>query len=146
MRYLFRKKYSFAVLIALAICTLVIVWSSVAHSSPLPTNIGGWFAATPLPEVLASRNAIAKGDTLFVIGGKTPSDKPSAEVYTAQVQTDGSLGAWARSTPLPVPVYLHAVVASATHLYVSGAFPVQPPNTYNRLLTIVASCKSSAIG
>ena len=122
MRYLFRKKYSFAVLIALAICTLVIVWSSVAYSSPLPTTIGGWFAATPLPEVLASRNAVAKGDTLFVIGGKTPSDKPSAEVYTAQEQTDGSLGAWARSTPLPVPVYLHAVVASATHLYVIGGW------------------------
>lgn len=117
-----RKNYIFSALLILAIGATTFFWGSAVRSAPLAVNIGGWFAATSLPQLLASRVAVVKGDTLFVIGGKTPSDKPSAEVYTAQLQTDGSLNNWGNTTPLPVPVYLHAAVATATHLYVIGGW------------------------
>lgn len=146
MHSLFRKISLLSSLVILAIGVLVFRWSSVAYSSPLSVEIGGWFAATPLPEVLASRNAIAKGDTLFVIGGKTPSDKPSAEVYITQVQADGSLGAWGRSTPLPIPVYLHAVVATANHLYVIGGWDASRSDCCTRSDIWRAPFTSSGVG
>ncbi len=117
-----RKNYIFSALFVLALGATTFLWHSVVHSAPFAVNIGGWFAAAPLPQLLASRVAVVKGDILFVIGGKTPSDKPSAEVYTAQLQADGSLNSWGSTTPLPVPVYLHAAVATATHLYVIGGW------------------------
>ncbi len=111
-----------ALSIALAVVVLALLWTANARSSPLPVSISDWLTATPLPEILASRNAIAKGDRVYVIGGKNPTDKPSAQVYTAQIQIDGSLSAWRSTTPLPVPVYLHAVAATDSYLYMVGGW------------------------
>ncbi|CAN5522998.1 hypothetical protein BH10CHL1_BH10CHL1_04560 [soil metagenome] len=108
--------------VALTVMALILIWTANARSSPLPTDINEWTTAAPLPEVLASRNAIAKGDRVYLIGGKNPTEKPSAQVYTAQVQADGSLGAWTNTTPLPVPVYLHAVAATDNYIYMIGGW------------------------
>ncbi len=120
--YLVRNNQFALLSIALTVVALVLIWTAQARSSPLLTDITNWTTAAPLPEVLASRNAIAKGDRVYVIGGKNPTEKPSGQVYTAQVQTDGSLGAWASTTPLPVPVYLHAVAATDSYIYLIGGW------------------------
>ncbi|MFN8486995.1 MAG: hypothetical protein U0350_05335 [Caldilineaceae bacterium] len=141
-----RKNYIFSALLVLMLGVTTLLWDSVVHSAPLAVNIGGWFPTAPLPQLLASRVAVVKGDILFVIGGKTPSDKPSAEVYTAQLQADGSLNSWGSTTPLPVPVYLHAAAATATHLYVIGGWDASRGDCCTRADVWRAPFTSNGVG
>lgn len=109
-------------LVALFAVMVVVFAATSAHSSPHVAPIDGWTPTTALPQALASRNAIVHGDYLYVVGGKSASDAPIADVYVAQIQADGSLSNWANTGQLPTPVYLHAVVASDEHLYVVGGW------------------------
>lgn len=121
--YSLTKKNCFLLISALlTLVVLVLACMAIAYSTALSAPINQWLAAAPLPEVLASRNAIARRDTLYVIGGKNPTENPSGQVYTTQVQADGSLAAWNSTTPLPIPVYLHAVAATDSYIYVIGGW------------------------
>ncbi len=110
-------------LLAMLIATLVgLLWVAWAASSPLLVGIGNWFATTPLPQALASRDAVVNGDFVYVIGGKNATDSPVGSIYSAQVKVDGSIDRWNVAAQLPVPVYLQATAATSTHLYIVGGW------------------------
>ncbi len=118
----------FSLLIA-AIFTLIatviagiIATSSAAHSAVPTVAIQQWSTTTALPQAVAERNVVVHQGRLYFVGGKTTSNTPSAEVYVAQIAADGSLSSWSTTTRLLVPVYLHAVAASESHLYVIGGW------------------------
>lgn len=108
-------------IVALLLCTTALTTAAVL-SSPLRVKIDGWSATTPLPQGLASRNAIVQGNTLYVVGGKNATDNPLGSVYAATIGSNGSLSSWTVAAQLPVPVYLHATVATNSHLYVIGGW------------------------
>lgn len=96
--------------------------TALAYVSSAAAPINNWTPVAPLPALLANRDAVVQGDYLYMVGGKNTSEKPSAEVYTTQMQTDGSLAAWTSTTRLPTPVYLQATVATQSHIYVIGGW------------------------
>ena len=104
------------------LATFLVGGTALAYASSVAAPINNWVGAAPLPELLANRDAVVQGDTLYIVGGKNTSEKPSAEVYTAQVQEDGSLANWTSTTRLPTPVYLQATVATQSHIYVIGGW------------------------
>lgn len=107
---------------ALATVLFLTVCASVAFSSPHSIPIDAWSPTTPLPQALANRNAVVWGDYLYFVAGKSASDAPVGTIYAAPILSDGALGAWTVAGELPLAVYLHAVAASATDLYVIGGW------------------------
>ncbi|MFA6091303.1 MAG: PQQ-binding-like beta-propeller repeat protein, partial [Elusimicrobiota bacterium] len=72
--------------------------SSVYFASILPDGrLGPWTATTPLPQVNMRVNLIHAQGRIYVLGGAGYGGGFAASYY-ADVQADGSLGAW---TPLP---------------------------------------------
>lgn len=87
-------------------------------SGPLLDN---WRATTPLPAGRDYNHAHASvvDDTLFMIGGFDASLGETAIVYRATI-TDGELGAWTETTPLPLARALGDVVSIQQRVYVVG--------------------------
>lgn len=71
---------------------------------------------TTLPEGLASFEAAAIGDRVFLFGGLDADTLPSD--FSAVLDT--STGTWRRLPPLPHPRYAHAVVLHEGLIYVLG--------------------------
>jgi hypothetical protein len=109
-------------LVLLLSCIVLACSTTAVRSAPAEVTIDSWTATTPLPQGLASRNAVPHGDFIYIVGGKNRGDTPVDLVYAAQIQTDGTLSEWQVVATLPVPVYLTAAVASEHHLYVIGGW------------------------
>lgn len=81
-----------------------------------PVDKGCWSQGAPLPEALLDVGGAAIGDTVYVVGGKTP-DGPQSTVYAHHVPT----GTWSTVAPVPgTAVENPAVVAVNGKLYVLG--------------------------
>jgi len=88
-------------------------------------SVEAWQTANPLPDVLFYLSAAAWNGRIYVAGGYDGNNFTNA-VWSAQIQTDGSLSSWVAQPPLPVPtnsygsgIYTHASVANG-YLYVLG--------------------------
>jgi uncharacterized repeat protein (TIGR01451 family) len=96
--------------------------ASIVLSSPHNITIEGWISTTPLPQALANRNAIVRGEYIFFVGGKSAADAPVSTIYAAPIENSGTLTAWTAVGQLPIPLYLHAIVATESNLYVIGGW------------------------
>jgi len=69
-----------------------------------PGAVGTWTQLTSsLPEPLVGPAVTLFNGSIYVVGGLRPDGTPSANVYSAQVQSDGTLSAWSKSAnPYPV--------------------------------------------
>lgn len=114
-----QRTWLWATLVAVLIGGLCVSW---AASSPLLIGIGGWSPVTALPQALASRNAVVHNGYIYLVGGKNASDSPVSNIYSGLVKSDGNVDAWSVAGQLAVPVYLHAIAASDTHLFVIGGW------------------------
>lgn len=84
-------------------------------------TVGAWTAAsTSLPQALFAHGAVLFHGHLYVAGGNDATGTPSKKVYAAQINSDGSLGAWATLTDLPDARAYHQFVTAAGNLYVLG--------------------------
>jgi uncharacterized repeat protein (TIGR01451 family) len=115
------KPFSGVLMAVLAIATLIFS-ASVVLSSPHSIPIDRWIPTTALPEALANRNAVVRGEYLYFVAGKSPSDSPVATIYSARIQSGGGLSNWSVAGQLPVALYLHAIAATETDLYVIGGW------------------------
>ncbi|MDE2291318.1 MAG: fibronectin type III domain-containing protein, partial [Elusimicrobia bacterium] len=84
-------------------------------------DLSGWAAQAPLPAARERAAAADVGGRVYVTGGIV-SGAASAEVWSAAVAPDGSVGAWRRETDLPAPRESHALAVWAGRLYVVGGF------------------------
>lgn len=82
--------------------------------------VGAWAPTTALPDVRYAFGAVVFRGRLYVAGGNDGTDTPVASVYSAPINTDGTLGAWAMLPDLPVPVAYHRLVVTGGVLYVLG--------------------------
>ena len=93
-----------------------------SHMANPHTEIQDWTQATSLPEVLALRTAVQVGDFVYIVGGRNSAGDPINNARSARIKPNGTLEAWKETLPLPDKVYLHATVASDTHIYVIGGW------------------------
>ncbi|MBI4715109.1 MAG: hypothetical protein HY760_04095 [Nitrospirae bacterium] len=100
----------------------------IDESDPLGPRVGSWSLTSSLPDTWIDHEAVALGNTLWVIGGRNVNEyyyAPSGDgggyytdytvhptVQIAQVRPDGTLTPWQDYNELPVPVLRHAAVAA----------------------------------
>ncbi len=108
--------------------------TSLTYSAPVNADgtVGEWRYETPLPTTLFGHRSFAKGGHLYVLGGSAaprlyddnglPSGSISDKVYSAVINADGTLGAWAAQPPLPAAMELFALVDTDKSVYVLGGF------------------------
>ena len=83
------------------------------------TDITGWTTGTSLPGVLAYSQAIVTKNRVYLLGGHNRTGY-IATVYTAPINSDGTLGTWTTGTSLPgVLAYSHAIVTK-NRVYLLG--------------------------
>ena len=81
-------------------------------------SLGAWNITTPLPKILFFLSASVWNSTIYVTGGSTDSTI-SSNVYSAQIQTNGSLSNWTTQASLPLEIYSQTEAANG-YLYVLG--------------------------
>jgi hypothetical protein len=92
----------------------------MASVDPRTGGVGTWTQlSTNLPESLVGPAVAIFNGYIYVVGGLRPDGTPSPNVYSAQVNSDGTLGAWATSAnPYPVGISFATAFGFAGKLYV----------------------------
>jgi hypothetical protein len=87
-------------------------------------SIGAWtnLTGTPLPAVTNLATAVAANGYVYVMGGANGSGTPLSAVYSAQLNTGGTIGSWTTlsGTPLPQTLYSATSVVTNGYVYVMG--------------------------
>ena len=96
------------------------MWIQSTYAAITQDGIGEWVGATTLPRALRRHSIASKGNVIYVTGGYTDADAGIADVYYAEVNDDGSLGAWSVGTALPEARYYHAAVIHDNQLVGTG--------------------------
>jgi hypothetical protein len=96
-----------------------------AKVDPDTGTVGNWIQLpTSLPQPLIGPAVVLHNGYIYVVGGLTISQTPSANIYVSKVQSDGTLGPWfAAANHYPVPVSFPTAFAYAGNLYVLGGDP-----------------------
>ena len=89
----------------------------------LDGTIGSWTSSTPLPQARNSHTSVIHNGYLYVIGGVYGTQTSTVwcdNVWYAPMNSDGTIGSWASTTPLPEPRGAHTSVVYDGSLYVIG--------------------------
>ena len=65
---------------------------------------------------------------VYLLGG-TINGSPSATVYTAPINEDGTLGTWTTGTSLPGTVYASQAIVTKSRVYLLGGYRASGLNT-----------------
>jgi N-acetylneuraminic acid mutarotase/PKD repeat protein len=85
--------------------------------------IGSWTQLTPLPKRLELGEAVVSGDRLYFAGGYTEPDNVwNADVYSAIINADGTIGSWEAAGTLPVANTDYALIEHNSHLIEIGGY------------------------
>jgi hypothetical protein len=87
--------------------------------------VGTWTALTnTLPQQLVGMSATVYNGFLYVVGGLTTGGLPSAAVYSAPINADGTLGTWTTATnALPTATAFGTMFAFGGKLYFINGDP-----------------------
>lgn len=83
------------------------------------SDITGWTVGTSLPGVLDYSQAVVTKNRVYLLGGRSNGTAVST-VYTAPINSDGSLGAWTTGTSLLAPLEFHQAIVTNNRVYVLG--------------------------
>lgn len=83
-------------------------------------RVEAWTRGPDLTGLRAGAAAVMVGDVAVVVSGQLPDRSKTAEVLTARLGRDGTLGAWSPAPPLPAARFHHAAVAHGSRVYVTG--------------------------
>lgn len=86
----------------------------------LDGEIAAWQTATPLPAAVHNAGAVVFRGFLYVTGGASGTNQPTASAYRAEVHSDGTLGAWQAIASLPTPTAYHSMASFGPFVYVVG--------------------------
>lgn len=94
----------------------------MATVDPASGAVGAWAKlASSLPEPLVGPAATLFNGYIYVIGGLHSDGTPSTDVFSAPVNTDGTLGTWTKSTSAyPMGISFATAFGFAGRLYVLG--------------------------
>ncbi len=93
-----------------------------ASVDPATGAVGTWATlSSSLPQPLVGPALTLFDGYIYVVGGLSTNGSPSGSVYSAAVQSDGTLSAWTTSASLyPTAVSFASVFGSGSDLYVLG--------------------------
>ena len=89
-------------------------------------SLGPWTADRALPSERAGSSVAVAGSWIVLTGGQIAADTGSqrlpriADVFTARVGPDGTIGEWLPAAPLPAPRFHHPAVQHEGWIYVVG--------------------------
>lgn len=89
-------------------------WSTATNALPAARG----FAASTLANGFNSR--VTGSGTVYVLGGLDATGAATTTVYYAALGSDGTVGAWSTTTPLPNARYAFGAVIFRGRLYVAG--------------------------
>jgi hypothetical protein len=90
-------------------------------------TLGGWEALPgPLPLPSQWHAVVATCDHFYLIGGADATEERN-HVYQAVIQTDGSLGEWSPTSPLPKSLVVPAAAATRGGILVTGGWHSPDP-------------------
>jgi parallel beta-helix repeat protein len=90
-------------------------------------DIGPWMETTPLPRPVctswgAGKQLIIQNGRIYVFGGQNATESRLVNVYYSVIDSDGSLGPWLETTPLPGKYFDQVVVRVGNYVYlITGA-------------------------
>ena len=95
--------------------------SIVQYASVYPDGtIGSWSTGTALPVSLGVSQVAVTKNRVYLLGGYTGVGTLTANIYTATVNSDGSLGSWSTSGTLPTTLGGSQVVVMKNTIYLLG--------------------------
>ena len=96
-------------------------FSSTVYTAPINADgtLGTWTTATALPGTVTYSQAIVTNNRVYLLGGLI-NGASSATVYTAPINTDGTLGTWTTATALPATVYYSQAIVTKNRVYLLG--------------------------
>ena len=83
-------------------------------------TVNSWSSGRALPEPLHSMGAVIFRGNIYIAGGATTNDTPTAKVYKAEIDTVGNLSDWVEMTSLPSARMYHGFVQFGKFLYSVG--------------------------
>lgn len=83
-------------------------------------TLGSWNTTTAMPQALYGHGVAIFHGQLYVAGGNDSSGNPTKTVYSAVINTDGTLGSWSTLSALPTAIAYHQLVTAGGVLYVLG--------------------------
>lgn len=82
-------------------------------------DITGWVSETNLPDNIGWSRTLVTKNYVYLIGGYNGTILLST-VYRADINTDGTLGAWISTSQLPVAIRCHCLVSGRNKVYIIG--------------------------
>jgi N-acetylneuraminic acid mutarotase len=97
-------------------------WLKTIERAPINADgsVGTWTNIGNLPGNWAHGSALLINDNIYIVGGQPCEGGDSNIVYKAQVNSDGSLGAWVSLNSMPNSIVDPGVVYVNGYLYVLG--------------------------
>ena len=86
----------------------------------LDGSLTTWQSTTPLPAAAHNAGAVVFRGFLYVAGGASGTNQPTASAYRAEVHADGTLGSWQSIGALPQATAYHSMVSFGPYVYVIG--------------------------
>ncbi|MBI3812517.1 MAG: IPT/TIG domain-containing protein [Nitrospirae bacterium] len=104
------------------VATSTVYYASLNSDGTIPASgTGAWTTTTALPQALFAESAVIFHGRIYVAGGNDSTGAPVATVYSAKLNSDGTLGNWDTGLPaLPEARAYHQLVTFAGYLYVLG--------------------------
>lgn len=85
----------------------------------LTGDITGWTTGTAMPAVHAQSSVIVTKNRVYMLGGNNTTTA-LATVYTAPINSDGTLGTWTTATSLPGPLQGSQAIVTKNRVYLLG--------------------------
>lgn len=101
--------------------TNTVYYASLNSDGTIPASgAGTWNITTALPKALFAEGAVIFHGRIYVVGGNDSSRAPVKTVYSAKINSDGTLGAWQTLTDMPIALAYHQLVTAGGYLYAIG--------------------------
>lgn len=84
-------------------------------------TIGSWTATTSFADARQGHASVVNNDYIYIIGGSNDTTNFNGVQY-AHINSNGTIGVWASTTPLSTGRYGHACVVWKGYIYVTGGY------------------------
>ena len=97
---------------------------STVYSAPINTDgsLGAWVTDGAMPGVLSHSSPVVTKNRVYVLAGSDGVVGAVTTVYTAPINSNGTLGTWATGTSIPTKVYSAQTLVTKNKVYIFGGY------------------------
>ena len=95
---------------------------STVYTAPINADgtLGAWVIGTSLPEGIARSQVVVTKNRVYLLGGSNEVSSAISTVYTAPINSDGTLGAWSVGTSIPNILSWSQAIVTSSRVYLLG--------------------------